>query len=126
MHIVREGTFLWHNVLSYRQSAPDSDARRGFSDVAHDGSLRSQILEQRIALEYADELDGVLGTSSGGCIRLLNGLSPAMEFTTLVHEHAHLCSAVGYVWSGPGEVATWRPRARAHSDGLVNTAPHRY
>ena len=47
------------------------------------------ILEQGIALEYVDELGGALGTSSGGCIRLLNGLSPAMEFTTLVHGHAH-------------------------------------
>ena len=51
--------------------------------------LKTAILEQGIALEYADELGGALGTSSGGCIRLLNGLSPAMEFTTLVHEHAH-------------------------------------
>jgi hypothetical protein len=52
--------------------------------------LKAAILEQGIALEYVDELGGALGTSSGGCIRLLNGLSPAMEFTTLVHEHAHL------------------------------------
>jgi len=51
--------------------------------------LKAVILEQGIAIEYADELGGALGTSSGGCIRLLNGLSPAMEFTTLVHEHAH-------------------------------------
>jgi hypothetical protein len=64
--------------------------------------LKTAILEQGIAIEYADELDGALGTSSGGCIRLLNGLSPAMEFTTLVHEHAHLCSVVGYVDSGDG------------------------
>ena len=51
--------------------------------------LKTAILEQGIAIEYADELGGALGTSSGGCIRLLNGLSPAMEFTTLVHEYAH-------------------------------------
>ena len=51
--------------------------------------LTTVIREQGIALEYVDELGGALGTSSGGCIRLLNGLSPAMEFTTLVHEHAH-------------------------------------
>ena len=42
-----------------------------------------------MAVEYADDLGGALGTSSGGRIRLLNGLSPAVEFTTLVHEHAH-------------------------------------
>ena len=61
--------------------------------------LKTVILEQGIAIGYADELGGALGTSSGGCIRLLNGLSPAMEFTTLVHEHAHLCTRRGYVAS---------------------------
>jgi len=50
-----------------------------------------------MAVEYADDLGGALGTSSGGRIRLLNGLSPAMEFTTLVHEHAHLCTGIAYV-----------------------------
>jgi hypothetical protein len=59
--------------------------------------LKTAILEQGIALDYVDELGGALGTSSGGCIRLVNGLSPAMEFTTLVHEHAHLCTARRYV-----------------------------
>jgi len=51
--------------------------------------LKTAILGQGIALESVDDLDGALGTSSGGCIRLLNGLSPATEFTTLVHEYAH-------------------------------------
>ena len=51
-------------------------------------SLKTAILGQGIALESVDHLDGALGTSSGGCIRLLNGLSPATEFTTLVHEYA--------------------------------------
>ena len=51
-------------------------------------SLKTAILEQGIALESVDDLGGV-GTSSGGSIRLLNGLSPAIEFTTLVHEYAH-------------------------------------
>jgi hypothetical protein len=52
-------------------------------------ALKAAILERGIALESADDLDGALGTSSGGCIRFLNGLSPATEFTTLVHEYAH-------------------------------------
>ena len=51
--------------------------------------LKTAILEQGIAIEYADNLGGALGTSSGRRIQLLNGLSPAVEFTTLVHEHAH-------------------------------------
>ena len=51
--------------------------------------LKTAIVERGIALECVDDLGGALGTSSGGCIRILNGLSPATEFTTLVHEYAH-------------------------------------
>ena len=61
--------------------------------------LKSAILERGITLELVDDLDGALGTSHGGRIRLLDGLSPAVEFTTLVHEYAHLCCAIGYVQS---------------------------
>ena len=35
------------------------------------------------------DLGGGLGISAGGRIQLLTGLSPAVEFTTLVHEFAH-------------------------------------
>jgi hypothetical protein len=56
---------------------------------ARTASLKSAILEQGIVLESVPDLGGALGTSSGGRIRLLNGLSPAVEFTTLVHEYAH-------------------------------------
>ena len=59
-------------------------------------TLKTAILENGITLESVDDLDGALGTSSGGCIRL-NGLSPATEFTTLVHEYAHLCTESDYV-----------------------------
>jgi hypothetical protein len=51
--------------------------------------LKTAILGQGIALESVDDLGGALGTSNGGRIQLLNGLSPAVEFTTLVHEYAH-------------------------------------
>lgn len=52
-------------------------------------ALKAAIRGQGIALESVEDLGGALGTSSGGRIRLLNRLSPAMEFTTLVHEYAH-------------------------------------
>jgi hypothetical protein len=52
-------------------------------------------------MELALELGGALGTSSGGRIQILAGLAPAVEFVTLAHEYAHLCSAAGYVRSGP-------------------------
>jgi antirestriction protein ArdC len=56
---------------------------------AKTAALKHAILERGITVESVADLDGALGTSSGGCIRLLNGLSPAMEFTTLAHEYAH-------------------------------------
>jgi hypothetical protein len=46
---------------------------------------------------------------------IVEGSNDGVEWKA--YEFAHLCSAVGYVRSGPGEVATWRPRARADSDG---------
>jgi len=55
---------------------------------AKTSALRAAILVRGIAIESVDDLDGALGTSKG-CVRLLNGLSPATEFTTLVHEYAH-------------------------------------
>ena len=51
--------------------------------------LKAAIQHQGIDLAYVDDLDGALGTSAGGRIEILNGLSPAVEFTTLVHEFAH-------------------------------------
>jgi hypothetical protein len=95
------------------------------------------ILEQGITLEYADELGGALGTSSGGCIRLLNGLSPAMEFTTLVHEHAHLSGGDRYVSRGEphAEHLETERRDRQHNRDanlslrslrLVSAPPDRY
>lgn len=42
-----------------------------------------------IELEYSDQLGGAFGVSKGGSILLKEGLEPAQEFTTLVHELAH-------------------------------------
>ena len=47
------------------------------------------IIDQGITIESVEDLWGALGTSSGGRIQLLKGLSPAIEFTTLAHEYAH-------------------------------------
>jgi len=51
--------------------------------------LAAAIREHGIVIERVDDLDGALGTSHGGMIRLLNGLTSAVAFTTLVHEYAH-------------------------------------
>ena len=52
-------------------------------------TLRQAILDHGIAIEFADDLGGALGTSTGGRIRILNRLAPAEEFVVLVHEFAH-------------------------------------
>lgn len=51
--------------------------------------LKSLIESKQIALEYADDLGGADGCSSGGRIRIRNSLTQAAEFSVLVHELAH-------------------------------------
>lgn len=47
------------------------------------------VADQGIALEYSADIAPARGTSSGGKVTLLPGLSPAEEFATLTHEIAH-------------------------------------
>ena len=51
--------------------------------------LRSFAHAQGISVQYSSEIAPARGTSSGGCITLLPGQSPAEEFSTLAHELAH-------------------------------------
>lgn len=51
--------------------------------------LRDLVLEKGIGLAFADNLGGALGVSHGGSITILRGMTPAQEFSTLVHELAH-------------------------------------
>ena len=53
--------------------------------------------EKGIQLVYRDDLQGALGKSYGGRIAILSGQSKAEEFSTLVHETAHLCCVGAYV-----------------------------
>jgi len=64
-------------------------AEAGGDPGAATGRLKAAIASRRIAVEYVQELDGALGTSSGGRIQVLAGLQPASEFTVLAHEFAH-------------------------------------
>jgi hypothetical protein len=52
-------------------------------------ALRAAIVGSGIAVESVDDLGGALGTSFGGRIQILNGLSPAEELVVLAHEWAH-------------------------------------
>lgn len=51
--------------------------------------LRGLVKQMSIELEFADDLGGALGVSKGGKIAIKNDLSPAQEFSVLVHELAH-------------------------------------
>ncbi len=52
---------------------------------------------QNIKLEFNEKIAPALGVSYGGKIAILPGQSKAEEFTTLVHETAHLCCVGSYV-----------------------------
>lgn len=70
--------------------APLPEAAQASGDPGTKTSLLiAAIRAAGIAVEYADELGSALGLSSGGRIQILNGQSPAAEFTVLVHEYAH-------------------------------------
>ena len=52
---------------------------------------------QSVELSYSERIAPAKGLSYGGKITLLSGMQPAEEFSTLVHEIAHLCGPEIYV-----------------------------
>lgn len=81
-------------VYVFDVSQTDGDPLPEFAAVAgdpgaHVDRLKALIASKRIALEYADDLGGAEGLSSGGRIRILSGLPAAEEFSVLAHELAH-------------------------------------
>jgi hypothetical protein len=65
------------------------------------GSYRERLIDftiaQGIALEFKESIAPALGMSYGGKIAIFPGQAPAEEFSTLVHELAHLCCVGSYV-----------------------------
>jgi len=59
--------------------------------------LAAFLKSKGIQLVYNQNIAPALGMSYGGRITILPGLSKAEEFSTLVHETAHLCSVGDYV-----------------------------
>jgi hypothetical protein len=58
------------------------------------------LIVQGIDLEFNENIAPALGMSYGGRIAILPGQAAAEEFTTLVHELAHLCWVEDYVAYG--------------------------
>jgi hypothetical protein len=65
------------------------------------GEYRERLIDftitQGIELEFNDSIAPAMGMSYGGKIAILPGQEPAEEFSTLVHELAHLCCVRSYV-----------------------------
>jgi len=95
----------------------------GDPDV-HLAALERAIADAGVQLTRVSNLGGAQGCSRPGQIALLDSLTPADTMSVLVHEFTHLCSAVGYVRWGPGEVAPWRARIPKPS-GHCGTRPDR-
>jgi hypothetical protein len=55
-----------------------------------------------VTLNYSERIAPAKGLSFDGKITLLSGMQPAEEFSTLVHEIAHLCGAEIDVASASG------------------------
>jgi len=91
-------------VFDIAQTDGDPGAKTAF--------LKAAIASQDITLEYVSELDGALGTSSGGRIQVLIGLQPASEFMVLAHEYAH--ELLHRSNDRPTSRDTWELEAEAH------------
>jgi len=63
--------------------------RVGGNPNGHTERLKDFVARQNIALEYSDDIGSADGVSKGGKIVLRTMLSPAEEFSVLVHELAH-------------------------------------
>lgn len=64
-------------------------AEAGGDPGAATDRLKAAIASHGIAVDYVEDLDGALGTSTGGRIQVLAGLEAASQFTVLAHEFAH-------------------------------------
>ena len=91
---------LPENIVAFRGayvfdvSQTDGKSLPEFAQVSGDpGSyterLKAFVAKQGIELDYSERIAPAQGTSSGGRITLLPGLSPAEELSVLAHEVAH-------------------------------------
>jgi hypothetical protein len=63
----------------------------------HLAALEQTITDAGVVITRLADLGGAHGYSQPGRMTILDSLTPADTAAVLVHEFAHLCSAVGYV-----------------------------
>lgn len=81
-------------VYVFDVSQTEGEALPQFAQVQgtpgeHANALKALVAERGITIEYSDRIGAALGCSTGGRILLRPDLTPAEEFSTLVHEFAH-------------------------------------
>lgn len=89
-----ESILRFRVVYVFDVAQTDGEPLPDFAKVAGDPGnyaerLKGLVRQLSIELEYSEQLGGAFGVSKGGTIVLQQGLDPAQEFTTLVHELAH-------------------------------------
>ena len=82
------GVYVFDVTQTEGEPLPEFAAVQG--DPSHCAAkLKALVAEKGIALTYTPHTGGAEGVSRGGSILLRPGLSPAEEFSVLVHEFAH-------------------------------------
>jgi hypothetical protein len=81
--------FVWDESQTEGAPLPQLEKVTGNAGV-YLGRLREYVIAQGISLEYSESIAPALGVAFGTTIRLLPGQTNPEEFTTLVHELAHL------------------------------------
>lgn len=91
---VEEPPVAFRVVHVFDQAQTDGKPLPQFAQVGGEpgeaaDSLKALVAQKGIELHYSDSLNGASGYSAGGRIVLKNGMTPAEEFSTMVHELAH-------------------------------------
>jgi hypothetical protein len=88
--VVRGFRVVYVFDIAQTEGKPLPEFARVAGDPGHHlDRLTTFTRDRGISLEYASELGGAHGTSSGGIIHLLEGQTAAEEFAVLAHELAH-------------------------------------
>lgn len=106
-------------VYVFDASQTDGEPMPEFAQVTgdpgdHAERLKGLVRQLSIELEYSDQLGGADGASSGGRIRIREGLDPAQEFSTLVHELAH-----EILHQGEGRVGTTKSSRELEAEAVA-------